>query len=45
MYLDRGNTKGSGLGLSIVHKILELHKFSYGADNKEDGVTFWFKFK
>lgn len=41
---DRGNTKGSGLGLSIVRTILELHKFSYGVKNIEDGVTFWFKF-
>jgi len=42
---ERSNTKGSGLGLSIVRTILELHKFPYGAKNKEDGVTFWFKFK
>lgn len=43
--LDRSNTKGSGLGLSIVRTILELHKFKYGVRNEEDGVTFWFKFK
>ncbi len=42
---ERSNTKGSGLGLSIVRTILELHKFPYGAKNKEDGVTLWFKFK
>lgn len=42
---DRGNTKGSGLGLSIVRTILELHKFTYGVNNKEGGVAFWFKFK
>lgn len=42
---DRSNTKGSGLGLSIVRTILELHKFPYGVKNNEDGVTFWFKFK
>ncbi|MDF2616104.1 MAG: two-component sensor histidine kinase [Sedimentibacter sp.] len=42
---DRSNTKGSGLGLSIVRSILELHKFTYGVKNNEDGVTFWFKFK
>ena len=41
---DRGNTKGSGIGLSIVRTILELHKFTYGVKNKEDGVVFWFKF-
>ncbi len=42
---ERSNTKGSGLGLSIVRTILELHKFTYGVNNKEDGVIFWFKFK
>lgn len=43
--VERNNTKGSGLGLSIVRTILELHKFPYGVKNNEDGVTFWFKFK
>jgi signal transduction histidine kinase len=43
--INRNNTKGSGLGLSIVRTILDLHKFTYGVKNKEDGVTFWFKFK
>lgn len=42
---ERSNTKGTGLGLSIARSILELHKFSYGVKNKEDGVVFWFKFK
>ncbi|WP_326909766.1 sensor histidine kinase [Sedimentibacter sp. MB31-C6] len=42
---ERGNTKGTGLGLSIARSILELHKFSYGVKNKEDGAAFWFKFK
>jgi signal transduction histidine kinase len=40
----RGNTKGTGLGLSIARTILELHNFSYGAKNNEDGVIFWFQF-
>jgi len=43
--VERSNTKGSGLGLSIVRTILELHKFTYGVKNNEDGVTFWFEFK
>jgi signal transduction histidine kinase len=43
--MERNNTKGTGLGLSIAGKILELHRFLYGAKNNEDGVTFWFKFK
>lgn len=43
--VERNNTKGSGLGLSIVRTILELHKYPYGVKNNEDGVTFWFKFK
>ncbi|WP_019850934.1 cell wall metabolism sensor histidine kinase WalK [Desulfitobacterium sp. PCE1] len=33
---------GSGLGLSIVRSILELHGFNYGAENTEAGVCFWF---
>lgn len=41
---SRGNTKGSGLGLSISSTILELYHFSYGAENCNDGVIFWFKF-
>jgi len=41
--LERSNTKGTGLGLSISRTILELHRFSYGAKNSEDGVIFWFK--
>ncbi len=43
--LARSNTKGTGLGLSIARTILELHEFSYGAKNSENGVVFWFKFK
>lgn len=34
---------GSGLGLSIVRSILELHGFQYGAENTEAGVCFWFE--
>jgi signal transduction histidine kinase len=43
--LSRSNTKGTGLGLAISRTILELHKFSYGAKNNDDGVVFWFKFR
>jgi signal transduction histidine kinase len=42
--MSRSDTKGTGLGLSIAQRILELHGFSYGAENTADGVTFWFKF-
>ncbi len=41
--IERSNTKGTGLGLAISKTILELHNFSYGVKNNEDGVTFWFK--
>lgn len=35
---------GSGLGLSIVKGVLELHKFNYGVDSKIGvGSTFWFE--
>lgn len=43
--LSRSNTKGTGLGLAISRTILELHEFSYGAKNSNDGVVFWFKFR
>lgn len=33
---------GSGLGLSIVREILRRHGFSYGAENREGAVVFWF---
>ena len=37
--------KGSGLGLSIVKGVLEMHKFRYGADSAVGvGSTFWFEF-
>ncbi|MFC5559869.1 sensor histidine kinase [Ureibacillus thermophilus] len=42
---SRGKTKGTGLGLAIARSILELHHFSYGAKNLDDGVVFWFKFQ
>ncbi|MHC1722209.1 MAG: sensor histidine kinase [Aminipila sp.] len=41
---SRSNTRGTGLGLSISSRILELYHFSYGAENEDDGVIFWFKF-
>jgi len=40
----RSRTQGTGLGLAIAGKILEAHRFSYGAKNCDDGVAFWFKF-
>jgi signal transduction histidine kinase len=41
--MSRSNGKGSGLGLSIAGKILDLHHFSYGTKNDTDGVIFWFQ--
>ena len=35
---------GSGLGLYIVQKILELHNFDHGIKNSERGVLFWITF-
>lgn len=35
---------GSGIGLSIVKSVLELHDFAYGADSVVgEGSTFWFE--
>ena len=37
--------KGSGLGLSIVKGVLELHKFNFGVTSElGNGSTFWFSF-
>ncbi len=33
---------GSGLGLSIVAQILSMQELPYGAENRTDGVRFWF---
>lgn len=36
--------EGSGLGLSIVKKLLEAHEMKYGAVNTASGVKFWIKY-
>lgn len=39
------NVSGSGIGLSIVKEVLELHKAKYGVSSEVDkGSTFWFSF-
>ena len=43
---DRARTReygGSGIGLSIVKAIMELHHRGYGVINHKDGVEFWFE--
>ena len=35
-------TTGTGIGLSIVREILEIHGFSYGVTSNEEGTEFWF---
>ncbi len=43
--VDKARTReygGSGVGLSIVKATMELLGQNYGAENKEDGVLFWF---
>lgn len=44
--VDKARTReygGNGIGLSIVKAILEKHNATYGAYNKENGVSFWFE--
>ncbi len=41
-YRGRTDSGGSGLGLSIVAQILSMQKLPYGAENRTDGVCFWF---
>lgn len=44
--VDKARTReygGSGIGLSIVKAIMELHDQKCGVINREDGVEFWFE--
>lgn len=44
--VDKARTRaygGSGVGLSIVKAIMDLHHRGYGAQNYENGVAFWFE--
>ena len=44
--VDKARTRaygGTGLGLSVVRAILELHRNAFGVENHINGVTFWFE--
>ena len=44
--VDKARTReygGSGVGLSIVKASMDLLGQAYGAENREDGVCFWFE--
>lgn len=44
--VDKARTRaygGYGLGLSIVKAIQELHNNTYGVENTDEGVNFWFE--
>lgn len=44
--VDKARTRaygGYGLGLSIVKALQDLHNNTYGVENIEGGVTFWFE--
>ena len=34
--------RGTGLGLAIVAQILSMQHLDYGAENRDDGVAFYF---
>ena len=37
----KNKMKSSGIGLSIVKSVMEVHNGDYGFDNEDDGVVFW----
>ncbi len=44
--VDKARTReygGSGIGLSVVKAIMDLHHHAYGETNLPDGVVFWFE--
>ncbi len=44
--VDKARTRaygGSGVGLSVVKAVMELHGQKYGAVNYDNGVAFWFE--
>lgn len=38
---NKGKIRSTGLGLTIVKYMLDLHGFTYGCENKKPGVEFW----
>ena len=43
--VDKARTRaygGTGIGLTVVKAVMEAHNNSYGANNKDNGVEFWF---
>lgn len=38
---NKEKIRSTGLGLTIVKYMLDMHGFSYGCDNKHPGVEFW----
>ena len=39
---EENNLEHTGLGLYIVKMVMEMHGGTYGVENVEDGVEFWF---
>ena len=44
--VDKARTRaygGTGLGLSVVRSVMELHGNDFGVENQNNGVAFWFE--
>lgn len=41
---EHSSAPGHGLGLAVVKRIFELHRFKYGASYEKERISFWFEY-